>query len=280
MLSTRSFAFCSVAALLLSSHVLASADEDAVRARAVAEKYGRAVITVEIVLEESYDYGGGGEKRESKMTSSAVFVDPSGLAVASLSSIDPTSTRNQISSEGGSKASSKIVEAKLRAEDGTEILADIVLRDRDLDLAVLRPKSPPATPLPFVNMSQPNPDVKMFDELVTLRRLGRVAGRTLGGCGDMVKAVATKPRLFYVVYGSCGLGLPAFTLDGKVAGISVLRTYGKMDMDDASWFSNEMAYVVLPPETVRKIIDQAKKTGKTTATPVAKPAVKPSAKPK
>ena len=212
-------------ASLFATSLLASAEEDAVKARAVAEKYGSAVITVELVLEESYDYGGGGEKRESKMTSSATIIDPSGLAITSLSSIDPTSTRNQISGgDDGSKSSSKIVEAKLRAEDGTEIPVDIVLRDRDLDLAVLRPQTPLPTPMPFIDMSGPNPNVKLFDELITLRRLGRVAGRTLGGCGDMVKAVATKPRLFYVTYGSCGLGLPSFTLGGKVVGISVLRT--------------------------------------------------------
>src|SRR2546422_4160959 len=39
-----------------------------------------------------------------------------------------------------------------RSDDGTEIPAEIVLRDRDLDLAFIRPKTKPANPMPAVDL--------------------------------------------------------------------------------------------------------------------------------
>lgn len=257
------------------------AAEVAEEARKIVDTYKDTVVSVQLVLQMSY--GGASEKRETKLSCTATIVDPSGLVVTSLSSVNPADVFRGLSADEDEefKITSRIVDAKIKCSDGTEIPADIVLRDRDLDLAFLRPKKPVDTPLPYVDLSKAgNP--QLLDELVVLNRLGQVASRTIAVSIDRIQAIVTKPRTFYVVGGTStmGFGYPSFCLDGKPAGLLVLRIAQTRD-DSEGLFSmfNRMLPVVLPASTVQKLVEQAK-----TAAPVkeednTKPAPKSGTKP-
>ena len=46
---------------------------------------------------------------------------------------------------------------KILLDDGTEVPAEIVLRDKDLDLAFIRPKAKPASPMTSVDLTKSGP---------------------------------------------------------------------------------------------------------------------------
>ena len=270
--------------LICIGSAFADSAEDSKKARDVAAKYGEAVVSVIMVFEQSMSYDGGNDKRQIKSDTTGCVIDPSGLIVTALSEIDPMSQLPSMD-ESDFKFTSKVVDAKIKLSDGTELPVDVVLRDKDLDLAYLRLKKAPASPLAFVDMTTPGaPDA--FDTLVVLGRLGQVAGRSLAVNGDGVRAVITKPRKFYVVYGSGGRGCPAFDLNGNPVGIVVLRTgsKGKSASNPYDYMSDALA-AVMPCSTIMSAAEQAKTAvvkpeveQKTETNPVKKPDTKPAKK--
>ncbi len=229
----------------------AVAQVDLDKARAIVDEYQSAVVTLSLVIEMSSSYSGQTNKRESKTTAVATIIDPSGLAVASLSSIDPTALQERFMQSDDMKMSSKIIDAKIRQPQGTDIPVDVVLRDKDLDLAFVRPKSPVATPFKFVDLSAGVP-AKLLDQVVSFSKLGQVAGFGTYASIDKVMAVITKPISYYVVEGSCGVGCPAFSADGKPIGVVVIRSQASSGGDTESMFGpmGGMLTVILPCERI------------------------------
>lgn len=241
--------------------------------RKIAEDNQEAVVTVQVVVETKMSWGGESEKEERKVSAPGTVIDPSGLVVSSLSEVDPVRAFSAfMPDDGESTLSSSVVDAKIRTNDGTEIPADVVLRDGDLDLAFLRPKKAPASPMKFVDLSQ-TAAPRLMDEIVLLYRLGTAANRSLAARLERVQSVVTKPRTFYVIDGE-RFGCPAFGIDGKPIGIVTLRTgQGEGPSGGRYSMNRDMLMVVLPCSTVAKAAAQAK-----TAEP-EKPAAEPEAKP-
>lgn len=267
-------------------------------ARKVADTYKQAVVTVELVIETTMSYEGESSKRQGKISATGTVVDPSGIVVTSLSAVNPSEMLDRVNDgeeDSSFQHSSEVKDLKVKLDDGTEIPYDMVLRDSDLDLAYLRPKKAPEQPMAAIDLSQANVP-QLMDQIVVLSRLGKIANRSLAGTIDRVQAVVTKPRKFFVMGFSAvfqGMGCPAFMLDGKPAGILVIRTTKGSDSDESSMsglgFSG-MIPIVLPCSDVAKAIEQAKTsapeapakkpavTEKKTTAP-AKPAPKPTPKP-
>jgi len=188
-----------------------------------------------------------------------------------LSSTDPTGLLQGIMSSFGGfggddeeslklKMESEVTDVKLLSADGTEMPAEIVLRDKDLDLAFIRPKSKPATPMSALDLSN-STKVDVLDEVVAINRLGKVAGRAHAAAIERINAVVRKPRLFYVPGGNAtmtGHGSPAFTPDGKVVGLFVMRSV-KSGGGSMGLFSMQggITSIILPAEDVKKIAAQA-----------------------
>lgn len=234
------------------------ADEIAGEGRNLIETYKDAIVTADLVLETKVSYQGGSDKEQHKVTASATIIDPSGLAVTSLSEIDPTSFSPYMDRDEGFSMTVDVIDLKLKMSDGSEIPADIVLRDRDLDLAFIKVKKAPEKPFSYVDLTKASTP-QVLDQLIVVSRLGKIANRTLAAYVDRIQAVITKPRTLYVVTGVLGLGSFAFTPDGKVAGLVTIRMDQNKDSDSSPNLLGygDSLYVVLPASTIAKTAQQA-----------------------
>ena len=228
----------------------ARADDSAVAGRRILAKYQDAVVTVRLVVSYNVSYGGRDQQNESKTEAIGTVIDPGGLTVISLTTIDP-SAMMKARQRGGQqewKVETEVKDVKIVLADDTELPAEIVLRDKDLDLAYLRPTEKPAKPLPALDLTHPG-HPQVLDEVVCLNRLGKIANRVVTVSLERVDALVTKPRPFYVLSpgGSSGVGSPVFALTGAPLGIILIRnaaTAGEANM--ASVFAGTGGLGVMP----------------------------------
>ncbi len=195
-------------------------------------------------------------------------MDPSGLTVLALSSVDPAELYRRISEE--SKMETEVNDVKILLDDGTEMPAEIVLRDKDLDLAFVRPKAKPATPMAAVDLSKSSA-VEMLEPVIVLNRLNRAAGRAYSASIERIAAVIQKPRTFYIpeTSGSAiSLGSPAFALNGNIVGLFVMRAVSAPDSNSRNMREN-MTAILIPAEDILKGAKQAPEAKGETEKPAA-----------
>jgi hypothetical protein len=268
---TRIAALIAVALLCVS---VAFADEAADAGRRVLGRYQDAVITVKLVVSFSMSYGGNDRQSETKTEAVGTIIDPSGLTVISLSTIDPSSMmRGRMRQAGDLKIDSQVKDVRLVLADGTEIAAEIVLRDKDLDVAYVLPVEKPAKPLPAVDLAHPaKPQV--LDEVICLNRLGKIANRAVAVSVERVDALVDRPRPFYVLAegGSSGVGSPVFSLSGAPLGLILIRNApSDSEANVASMFSGGGLGIMPIIVPAADILEDAKQALET-----KKPAVEPA----
>jgi len=242
----------------------ARTDDLAQAGRDLAAKYGDAVVTLQLVVKTTMSMQGEpDEKQESKSEVTGAVVDPSGLTVASLAAIDPTEVMSgMMSGSFDMKVASEITDLKIRLADGTEIPAKVVLRDKDLDLAFIRPLKKPDKPLTAIDMSKSSKP-NLLDFAIMMARLGTVANRSLAISADRIQSIVEKPRLFYVPgmgAMSSELGAPAFAMDGNVIGILLLRSLPGGPSMSGNWLgmsSMGILPMILPAADVLSAAKQA-----------------------
>jgi len=258
---------------------------DTAEGRKVVQAHDGAVVTIELVLETTSSYEGTSDKEQRKVSTTGTVIDPGGLVVTSLTELNPSEMYTRLMADDeGFRTSSRTVDAKIKLPDGTEIPADFVLRDRDLDLAFLRRRIAPAKPMTYVDLANSG-EPEMLDEVMVLSRLGLAASKSLGVTTDRIRAVVTKPRTFYLLNPSAhsNLGGPGFMQDGKVVGISVLRYSVSKSTDRRSrgGMDDMISVIILPAATVSNAAEQAKKAApiKESSGDTAAPAKTEPAKP-
>jgi Trypsin-like peptidase domain len=234
--------------------------EIAEKGRAIYNQYQHAVVTVEIVLKSTYSASGqSSAPSENKLDATGTVVDPSGLTVLALSACDPGEMYQRLmAGQSKYKLETEVNDVKMLLEDGTELPAEIVLRDKDLDLAFVRPKTKPAHPMSAVDLSQSAP-AEVLDEVITLNRLNKAASRAYAASIGHVAAVIQKPRTFYIpdsASSAASLGSPAFLLDGKILGVFVMRTIRSGGGDSYDRRQN-VSSIILPASDILKAAKQA-----------------------
>jgi S1-C subfamily serine protease len=254
-------------AILNSSAPQARQDERAA-AREIVRKWQGAIVNVRVVLKMRVSVGGREvQSMDESVETVGTVIDPAGLTVLSLGSLNPGSMMNRLMGSGGSgqdrtEIGSEPTDVKLRLPDARELSARIVLRDEDLDLAFLRPTVKPDKPLIAINLADEGRP-SLLDPVVVLSRLGRVGGWTPSASLQTIGAIIEKPRTFYVIEtGSTGgMGTPAFTPDGKVVGLLTMRSVqaGKPGMFSMMGGTEGLGLlpVILPAADVREIAQQA-----------------------
>lgn len=253
----------------------APADELAEKGRQIFKDNQHAVVTVTIVVRSKVSVGGrGGEPNESRQDVTGTIIDASGLTVVSLSATDPGQMfQNVMSSmsaddESKVKVETELSDVKLLLQDGTEVPAEVVLRDRDLDLAFLRPKTKLSAALPAVDLTRSG-KAQLLDQVLGLTRLGNAAGRAYSASAERIAAIVERPRLFYVPETSMtttALGAPAFTLDGKILGLFVMRSIKATSGSGMTGAMNQrdnITGIIVPADDVLKAAKQVPPAGET-----------------
>jgi S1-C subfamily serine protease len=236
--------------------------------RDIVRKWQAAIVNVRVVLKTRMSMGG----REMQSADDAVdavgtVIDPSGLTVLSLGTLNPGAMMSRIMGGSGGSGEDRVeiasepTDLRIRLADGRELPAKIVLRDEDLDLAFIRPASPPAAPFTAIDLSD-SARPELLDELLVLTRLGRVGGWATSASLGEVSAIIERPRTFFVLGGQAGAtGTPAFSQSGKVVGLLTIR---QVDVGRSSMFSMMggaeamgILPVILPAADVLEIARQA-----------------------
>jgi hypothetical protein len=224
-----------VAVVVVAYSGLAQADQMADTGKKIMNSYKDAVVKVEVVVQSKFVMNGSemGD-REFKSEVTGTVVDPSGLVLVSLTTIDPSKFMDSLMRGMGSDMKMEmkldLKGVKIILPNETELDAKIVLRDKDLDMAFIRPKQKPTKAMASINMNdRSNP--QHLDEIVILGRLSKVANYAPSVMSARIAAVVTKPHTFYIPQvegGDMGdIGTPAFTMDGKLVGLILMRILTK-----------------------------------------------------
>jgi S1-C subfamily serine protease len=256
-MSNPNFAIFSFVLLLGHTQVICRGDEISTNGQQIFERYHGAVVTLRVLLRSSYSKDGKtSPPTESKYDLTGTVVDPSGLIVLAHSGCDPGEFYKRTSSVyEGYKVESEISDLKILLDDKTEVPAEIVLRDRDHDLAFARPRSTPARAWKAVDLTKSG-SAKLLDQVIALNRLNSVSGRSYSASVARIIAVVAKPWLFYLHDGTSpglGLGSPVFSLDGNLLGLAVMRVSGAKGADD----DENSVSIIIPTEQVLKVAKQA-----------------------
>lgn len=256
--------------------------------RAIVDKNQKAVVTVQMVIKQKFSMAGmGTQDNESKSETTGFIVDPSGLTVVSLTETDPSALMQDMMenmpNEDGFKVESQVSDIKLLLDDGTEMPARVVLRDKDLDLAFIRPEQAPAQPLTAIDLAQ-SADPVIMDPVLALNRLGKVAGRTLAVSLERISAVIRKPRTLFIPGNDpthSGLGSPVFAMDGRIIGMLAMRRI-KSEGGGGGMFGgmqDNMMGVVVPARDILDGAQQAPSVDKVPEQPEAPKEAPPEEKP-
>jgi S1-C subfamily serine protease len=226
------------AGLLAVALVMPAAAQDQRSAhRDVARKWQNAIVNIRVSLKVRMSVAGREvQSMDDTVEAVGTVIDPSGLTVMSLTSLDPGAMMSKLMSGGGDDDQKMTIASepsniRIRLADGKEMPATVLLRDQDLDLAYIKPTAPPPSPLTAINLADAGSPA-LLEQLVVLSRLGRVGGWTPAAAIYDVSAIMEKPRTFYVLQGQAVTGTPAFQSNGKVVGLLTIRQVdpGRMSM--------------------------------------------------
>src|ERR1051325_6532360 len=121
--------------LLLFAAAPCRADELAEKGRTIFNQHHRTVVTVQMVIKSKASIPGmNSQTNESHQTISGTVIDPSGLAVVSLAAVDASEMMKNLPPQRDSRIKVEIEISGLRMllEDGGEVAADVVGREKDL----------------------------------------------------------------------------------------------------------------------------------------------------
>ncbi|MEJ5171223.1 MAG: serine protease [Fimbriimonadales bacterium] len=227
--------------------------------RQLAKKVAESIITVRVATKMTVTFEGESSNQERKSESQGLVVSANGTTIVPLSNLDPSALFAAMGEEGMSMKTD-VTDVKLVRPDGTEIDAKIVLRDKDLDLALLVPTKAPASPLPFVSLAEPG-TAEALDPVFVFSRLGRVANRSLYQRVTFIGSVIERPRKRYVVEMgqlSSEVGSPVFDRTGKLLGLITLRAAagGAADSGDMGG-RNSVLPMVVPTADLQKFVSSA-----------------------
>jgi len=247
-------------AAALTLAIVAPADaqspEERATARETVKKRGDAVVTVLATVKLRVNVGGRDQPSEIATQTNATVLDGTGLTVLSLSSLQPDEAYQRQLSRSvppGTRTdvTSEATDIRIRAADGRELPARLVLRDQDLDLAFVRPTEVPTVPLPFVDAVSARPS--LLDPVVVLQRTNESTGWVMAASLGSVQVVLDKPRTYYLIsfasMGGPGLGSPIFDMAGRFLGVILLRDTG---------MRGSTAPGLLPADDIRDVAKQAR----------------------
>jgi hypothetical protein len=278
--ATTAFATASTAELRDTAKKLSDSHKDAVVWLSVLAKTsmgaeGEVPAQIKAAL--------AGQDKEEKSEITGTVIDASGLIVTALGGLDKSSmvdgqTVNTPMGEIKLKAQSEIKEIKVIMADGSEVPADLVMKDEDLGLAFVkvRSDSEEAKGVEFkaIDLADSAPGA-LLDECIALGRLDESLNREPSLLTSEISGMTVRPRMFYRV-NTDAIGCPVFLANGKLLGVSVLRN----PKGGASRNGQiQVSPVILPAADVAKVAAQAKEAKPAAPAPAAEAAPAAEEKP-
>ncbi|MEE8526437.1 MAG: serine protease [Thermoanaerobaculia bacterium] len=183
-----------------------------------------ALVTVKFVLNVKMQ--GMSADREIESEIACLLIDAEGLILCSNTELGGyVGLMSRMAGGGGFNVSATPKEIKVVVGDATEGLsATLLVRDSDRDLAWLRLAEELEEPLPFLDLSR-SAELEVGDAFYRLRRMDKFFGRAPMVEEGIIAAVTDKPRKLLVPSSpaAAGSGLPVFTADGRVVGVTVVQ---------------------------------------------------------
>jgi len=266
MNTPRSF-LCIATLIALVSPNGAHAADIAPKAREILSRARSSLITVSSL--SKLDVGGsgvpvriGGLGEAQEISCGGLVIDASGLTVVSYSALNPmervvAALKARMGGDGSAlKAKTELSHIQMRLEDGTEVPASLVLKDKELDLAFIVPdpkegeKVPQFTPLKW---SAGATATELDDVVGVSRHLKDLGYQPIVTVGQIV-SVITKPRTMYDLSAAPRPGSPVFLPDGRLLGVTMIFGGGE---GLTSLSARET--LVLPASEIAKLAGQARK---------------------
>lgn len=229
----------------------AAADEIGKKADAVVKANGPSIVTLKVVL----DFEVMGRSQEQRLEGRGVIVDGTGLIMAPLTAIAPTVNAR---SRDGRKLNIKITPADIKVvfeSDEKEHDAFVAVKDSKRGLVFLQLKNFKATER-LLKVTDFSKSVKpqVGDQVVTVLRLAK--GFDYATCFSVGRVIGKvkKPRKALLTDRSSVVGLPIFTLDGKLIGC-----HGRMKsgITEGNNRNNAGQAVIFNAKEINGIIKQA-----------------------
>ena len=227
----------------------AYADETAEMGRKVFDARKDTVVTMRIVIAMSF----GSRETESEQEANATVISPDGLAVLALSAVDPLQMASDMDI-ADDEMTSRVSSLRMILPDGSEKPAEVVLRDKDLDLVFVRLTEKPAAPLAYVDVAQTG-SPQLLDDVVCIMQYGRVARRSHSAFVERIEMVVEKPRLFYALgkhrdrHVVCS---PVFTLANEFVGVGVMRLVSGASEPSP----DNIMVIIVPGAQIKALMDQ------------------------
>ena len=213
-----------VLTLILCSPQLIMAGDLANIARTIAEKSQKAVVTAKVVVKMRI----GQQEQEKKVETIGTIIDSSGLTVVSASSLDPVpglAALLKANYKQDIQIESDVTSTALILNDGTELEADVVMKDANLDFAFIRPRDSSRT-FDAITLKPRPTTPKVFEEIFVLSRLGGSENRALALAEGKIRSVVKGPRQYFLCdnnFSKDMTGCVAFGADGFPVGIIVTK---------------------------------------------------------
>lgn len=228
--------------------------------RQALSKVDAAVVSVRVVTKMTTAMEGReAAKEDHEVEVTGCVIDPKGLTAVSLSMTDPAAMYEGMF-EGMAdmpdvKFQSEITDLKIRYAEGSEVSAEVAIRDKDLDVAILRPKTALAAPVAAVDLSGAAA-ANLLDQLLVVSRRGKAVSYATIAQVKPVVGMLTKPRKMYLMQGGLDelqreFGSLVVNSDGKPVGLQMLRK-----TPSAGEEGPEMLAVVLPASDIVAIAKQ------------------------
>lgn len=241
--------FSSLLAVVLLATSTVRADNQGALMRAIADKHSSGVVTISLVLRS----GESDEQRE--LEAEGLVIDRTGLIVTTNTAVDPTSLMAAMGQDGGGSGTN-VVAAKVLLPQGGELPAKVVLRDRDRNLAFLRPLRPFPAGMAFLDFKSAKATALLGDQVYLLGRFGRAASRKPSVRVLRITGALTKPRVLYAIPNDFSLlGQAAFNEQGNLIGLVSLRAV----RSSTTSFNNSDQFLtsIIPAGDVWEIAEQA-----------------------
>jgi S1-C subfamily serine protease len=153
--------------------------------------------------------------------------------------------------------------------DGTEISAEMVMKDINLDLAVVRIRSLSKEASGMVYHAvdlKDHAEGHILDEVVTIWREPEIFNRMPAVNPGYIGMITKKPRVFLRASGASG-DCPTFNMDGKLIGITSGRTKNGKVVEAAIIPAADVLDVVEQSKTQKPDVENPGKAGDKAANP-------------